>query len=60
MTKKKDSITIFVPNDTDIKSIRQEFNESELSKEYKLNIIISGCADPILNLGAFLSSWIKK
>lgn len=60
MTKKKDSITIFVPNDADIKSIRQEFEISELSKEYKLNIIISGCADPISNLGAFLSSWIKK
>lgn len=60
MINKKDSITIFVPNDTDIKSIRQEFQASELSKEYKLNIIVSGCAEPISNFGYFLASWIKK
>jgi hypothetical protein len=60
---KKSNITISVPNDTtaeDIKNIRQEFNKSELSKEYKLNIIISGCAEPISNLGAFLASYAKK
>lgn len=59
----KSSITISVPNNTtaeEIKNIRQEFNASELSKEYRLNIIISGCADPISNLGAFLASYVKK
>lgn len=59
----KSSITISVPNGTteeEIKNIRQEFNASELSKEYRLNIIISGCADPISNLGAFLASYVKK
>ena len=59
----KSSITISVPNSTtaeEIKNIRQEFNASELSKEYRLNIIISGCADPISNLGAFLASYVKK
>ena len=56
----KGSITIFVPNDADIKNIRQEFQSSELSKEYRLNIIISGCAEPISNLGSFLAAYIKK
>ena len=59
----KGNITISVPNNTtqeEIKKIRQEFNESELSKEYRLNIIISGCAEPIENLGAFLESYIQK
>ena len=59
----KSSITISVPNGTteeEIKNIRQEFNASELSKEYRLNIVISGCADPISNLGAFLASYVKK
>lgn len=63
MTEKKGSITISVPNDTtteEIKNIRQEFNKSELAKEYRLNIIISGCAEPISNIGAFLASWVKK
>ena len=44
MTEKKDSITIFVPNDADIKSIRQEFEASELSKEYKLGDIPKGAS----------------
>ena len=59
----KGNITISVPNDTtkeELKKIRQEFSESELSKQYRLNIIISGCAEPIENLGAFLASYIKK
>lgn len=56
----KGSITIFVPNDADIKNIRQEFQSSDLSKEYRLNIIISGCAEPISNLGSFLASYVKK
>ena len=59
----KGNITISVPNNTtqeEIKKIRQEFNESELSKEYRLNLIVSGCAEPIENLGAFLASYIKK
>ena len=63
MTNKKGSITISVPNDItadEIKNIRQEFNNSELSKEYRLNIIASGCAETVLNFGAFLASYIKK
>ena len=59
----KGNITISVPNDTtseEIKNIRKEFNESELSKEYRLNIIVSGHADPVSNLGAFLASYVKK
>ena len=63
MTEKKGNITISVPNNTtaeEIKNIRQEFNKSELAKEYRLNIIISGCAEPISNLGAFLASYTKK
>lgn len=60
---KKGNITISVPSNTtteEIKNIRHEFNESELSKEYRLNIIISGCAEPISNLGSFLVSYVKK
>ena len=63
MMNKKGNITISVPNDTtaeEIKNIRQEFNESELSKEYRLNIIISGCSEPTSNFGAFLASYTKK
>ena len=59
----KGNITISVPNNItkeEIKKIRQEFNESELLKEYRLNIIVSGCAEPIENLGAFLVSYVKK
>lgn len=59
----KGNITISVPNDTtseEIKNIRQEFNKNELSKEYRLNIIISGLAEPIANFGAFLASYTKK
>lgn len=60
---KKGNITISVPNDTtveEIKNIRQKFNKSELSKEYRLNIIISGYAEPIFNLGTFLASYAQK
>ena len=60
---KKGNITISVPSNTteeDIKHIRQEFCKTEMSKEYRLNIIISGCEDPITNLGAFLASYVKK
>jgi hypothetical protein len=63
MNNKKNSITISVSSNTtaeEIKKIRQEFNENELSKEYRLNIIISGCAEPISNLGAFLAAYVKK
>ena len=63
MTDKKGNITISVPSNTtteEIKNIRQEFNKNELSKEYKLNIIISGHAEPISNIGAFLAAWLKK
>lgn len=63
MTNKKSNITISVPSDTttdEIKKIRKEFNKSELSKEYRLNIIISGCAEPISNFGAFLAAYAKK
>ena len=59
----KENITIAVPSDItaeELKNIRQEFNESELSQNYRLNIIISGCADPISNLGSFLAAYVKK
>lgn len=63
MMNKKGNITISVPNNTkteDIKNIRKEFNESELSKEYRLNIIISGYEEPIVNIGSFLAAYTKK
>ena len=59
----KGNITISVPNDItkeELKTMRQEFNQSEISKDYRLNIIVSGCTDPISNLGAFLASYVKK
>ena len=59
----KGNITISVPNNItkeELKTIRQEFNQSTMSKDYRLNIIISGCAEPISNLGAFLASYVKK
>ena len=59
----KDSITISVPSNItteEIKNIRKEFKESELSKEHRLNIIVSGCADPVANLGSFLAAYAKK
>jgi hypothetical protein len=59
----KGNITISVPNNItkeELKTIRQEFNQSAMSKDYRLNIIISGCAEPISNLGAFLASYVKK
>jgi len=63
MMNKKGNITISVPNNTtkeDIKHIRKEFAQSDMSKEYRLNIIINGHADPISNLGAFLAAYTKK
>lgn len=63
MMNKKGNITISVPNNTteeDIKHIRQEFNKSDMSKEYRLNIIISGSQEPISNFGAFLAAYTKK
>ena len=60
---KKGSITITVPSSTtadEIKNIRQDFNKNELSKEYRLNIIISGIEEPTINLGAFLAAYTKK
>jgi hypothetical protein len=59
----KGNITISVPNDItkeELKTIRQEFNQSDISKDYRLNIIISGHTEPISNLGAFLASYVKK
>ena len=59
----KGNITISIPNCTtteEIKKLRQEFNNSEFSKEYKLHIIVSGHGEPISNLGAFLASYVKK
>lgn len=63
MMNKKGNITISVPNNTteeDIKHIRQEFNKSDMSKEYRLNIIISGSKEHISNFGAFLAAYTKK
>ena len=59
----KNRITISVPGDIteeEIKSMRKEFNECELSKDYRLNIIISGCSDAVSNLGAVLAAYVKK
>ena len=59
----KGNITISVPNNIkkeELKTMRQEFNQSEMAKDYRLNIIISGYAEPISNLGAFLASYAKK
>ena len=59
----KNNITISVPGDIteeEIKNMRKEFKESELSKDYRLNIIVSGCADTVSNLGAFLAAYVKK
>ena len=59
----KGNITISIPSNTtteEIKKIRQEFNKSKFSKEYRLNIIVSGHDEPISNLGAFLASYVKK
>lgn len=63
MTNKIGNITISVPNNTteeDIKEIRKEYNKSELSKKYRLSIIINGDNDPVSNLGSFLSAYVKK
>lgn len=63
MMNKKGNITISVPNNTteeDIKHIRQEFDKSDMSKEYRLNIIISGHKEPISNFGAFLAAYTRK
>ena len=63
MIEKKGTITMSVPNDTtaeQIKEIREQFKQSEDAKNYRLNIIISGTADPIENLGAFLKAWKNK
>ena len=63
MTKKNGNITISVPSNTteeDIKEIRKEYNKSELSKQYRLSIIISGHDEPTNNLGTFLSAYVKK
>lgn len=63
MMNKKGNITISVPNNTteeDIKHIRQEFNKTDMSKEYRLNIIISGSKEPISNFGTFLAAYTKK
>lgn len=59
----KGYITISVPNNTtyeDIKEIRKQFKESEYAKQYRLNIIISGCTDTVENFGAFLAAWKNK
>ena len=59
----KSSITISVPSDItteEIKNIRKEFNESEFSQSHRLNIIISGRANHIENLGSFLAAYVKK
>lgn len=54
---KKQSITISVPSNTtkeEIKEIRQLFQNDELSKSYKLHILVSGEAEMKSILGDFL------
>lgn len=54
---KKQSITISAPNDItkeEIKEIRKLFQDDELSKSYRLNILISGEEDMKSVLSDFL------
>lgn len=56
------SITISVPNNItieELKEIRQQFKKEKLSKEYKLNIFISGTENITTNLSAFLIAKLK-
>lgn len=57
----KRTITISVDQHTtqeEIKKIRTQFKESELYKDYRLNIIVSGSEDMKDNLKDFLLSKI--
>lgn len=59
---KKQLITISVPNNTtkeEIKEIRQLFKNDELSKSYKLNILISGEQDMRSVLADFLIERVR-
>lgn len=56
------SITISVPNNItveELNGIRQQFKRGKYSKEYKLNILISGTEDMKKNLSAFLIAKIR-
>lgn len=58
----KGSITISVPNNIticDLKEIRQQFKKEKYSKEYKLNIVVSGSEDIKTNLSAFLTAKLR-
>ena len=59
---KKTSITISIPNNVtqeEIMEIRQLFNANPLSKEYRLNILVSGKDDMKDTLGNFLIEKLK-
>jgi len=60
---KKGSITISVPNNITlekIKEIRKQFRNDELSKDYRLNILISGEEDMKVVLGGVLIEKIRN
>lgn len=60
---KKESITISVPSNItkeEIKEIRQLFQKDELSKSYKLNILVSGEEDIKAVLGNVLIEKIRN
>lgn len=56
----KRTITISAASTEDAKKIREEFKNSECSKEYKLNILICGNEDIKQNLSDFLSARLNK
>lgn len=55
----KGIITVFAASIEDAKQIREEFKNSEYSKYYKLNILISGNEDIKTNLKNFLLARIR-
>lgn len=53
-------ITISAASPEDANKIREEFKNSEYSKEYKLNILICGNENIKQNLSNFLSARLNK
>ena len=63
MTRKKDSITIFAPQDItedEIREIRSIYKQDPLYNQYKLNILISGCDNLQSILGNVLIEKIRN
>ena len=58
----KGSITISVPSTTtqeEIRIIREQFNNNEVTKGYRLNIIISGAEELQENLLNFIKAMVN-